>query len=145
MLAMRWPDNLPSRKVGAAAAAVLAAGAWFGSRRWKRQETGQGLTTGRRALGQPVQPQFSHWGFDVQELKAIAQRGREIYERHSQELEAEHLHKSVFINVDTGEYVVGGTFRDAHRAFIERFGDAPSWDTRVGDADYGFDRTRIVQ
>lgn len=144
---MRWPDILAGRRMGAAAA-FLAAGAWLSKRSWKWDATGIGSTAGKPAPGkpdQPDQPEFSNWGIDVQELKAIAQRGREIYERHSQELEAEHLHKSVFINVDTGEYVIGGTFRDAHRAFIERFGDAPSWDTRVGDAANGFDRTRIVQ
>ena len=80
----------------------------------------------------------------MQALKAIAAKGEEIYERVREKLETEFPSECVFINTDTGDYVVGGTFGEAHRRFLERFGDAPSWDARIGEVPGVVDRRRLL-
>jgi hypothetical protein len=84
------------------------------------------------------------WGAGDDALKAIAGRGAELYRVNRKMLEAEHPGKCVFFNVDNGEFVVGESFGETHRTFHERFGDAPSWDARIGDAHRVIDRTRFV-
>ena len=69
---------------------------------------------------------------DMQSMDQIFAKAHEIYHGLRQALEAEHNHEHVCINVETGEFVLGKTVREAHQKFERRFGDVPSWDTKIG-------------
>ncbi len=63
----------------------------------------------------------------------IARRGREIYERRiSREVEPVHRGKFIIIDINTGEYVIGESGREASSRMRERNPEAVMHGTRVG-------------
>jgi hypothetical protein len=64
--------------------------------------------------------------------------GSQIYHEMYAELVRTSLGKYICISVDTAEYVLGDTSSEAYSRFRERFGDAASWEARVGEAPYVF-------
>lgn len=134
--------------LGIAAVAGFAVTAWKLTLRQINPDSRWPAATGSN--NKPPHPKngatpTKHWGMSVAEIEDIAARGQEIYHKNADWLEAKHPHQCVVINVDTGDVLVGDTFRDTHNRYRARFGDAPSWDARVGDAGRDLGRTRLVQ
>jgi len=86
----------------------------------------------------------SAWQANTAAIRNISARGRKIYERLEEGLRVESLHRWVRINVETGDFVVGDTFGDVDERFRARFGDAPSWKTRIGEPPYVFRNARLL-
>jgi hypothetical protein len=86
----------------------------------------------------------SAWEANTRVIAEISARGRRFYGRLEERLRAESMHRWVRINVDTGDFVVGDTFGDVDEQFRARFGEAPSWKTRVGEPPYVFRRARLL-
>jgi len=87
----------------------------------------------------------SAWEANTQVIQEISARGRRIYERREERLRADSMHRWVRINVDTGDFVVGNTFGDVDEQFGARFGEAPSWKTRIGEPPYVFRSARLLR
>jgi hypothetical protein len=138
-----------TRPAQAAATAVAVFGAYLGYRKWEQLRRDRPATvSGAEVAVGPNGGETARdvrWGDDMQKLEEIAARGQEFYHRLRKKLELECPSQCIFINTDTGDYVLGSTFGETHHRFVERFGDAPSWDARIGEAPNVFDRTRLLQ
>lgn len=79
---------------------------------------------------------------DVQE---IGRRGYEIYQQLREKLEEEHPGEYVIINVNTGDFVLAPTRKEAWAQYSALFGGNPSWEGRIGDKMYVLGRGRVLQ
>jgi hypothetical protein len=77
--------------------------------------------------------------FQMRELRELGQKGKAIYEKMRNDLEATAHGQCICINIDTGGYVLGDTPFSAYDKFKDKFGDAPSYEARVGEDPYVFD------
>lgn len=68
----------------------------------------------------------------VADAREIATKGKAIYERLKEELEAHYLHKFVAIDVESGDYFLGGTLTEASQKAHEQYPDRVSFVARVG-------------
>jgi hypothetical protein len=87
----------------------------------------------------------SAWEANTRVIRDITRRGKQIFDRLEGKLRADSMHQWVRINVDTGDYVVGDTFSDVDEQFRARFGEAPSWKTRIGEPPYVFRSARLLR
>ncbi len=76
--------------------------------------------------------------FQMRELRELGQKGKAIYDDMRNDLEATARGKCICINVDTGGYVLGDTPAIAYDKFKDKFGNAPSYEARVGEDPYVF-------
>jgi FMN phosphatase YigB (HAD superfamily) len=69
-------------------------------------------------------------GFDTH---TVAERGRKIYDKHRQRMEADHRGKVVAIDIRSEKVFVGDSPEAAYRAAVQAGMTGPFHFTRVGD------------
>jgi hypothetical protein len=99
---------------------------------------------GARSVHEGLNAAKSAWEANTQVIRDITARGRQIFDRLEEKLRTDAMHRWVRINVDTGDYVVGDSFSDVDEKFGARFGEAPSWKTRIGEPPYVFRNARLL-